>query len=55
MSSRAGHVAAETVYGQMLALRLANGDEHLESDMTRLNVKENLYLTIREGHGSPAG
>ena len=46
MSSRAGHVTTETVFGPMLALRLGNGDEHhpLESDTTRLNVKENLYL-----------
>ena len=41
MSSHAGHVTTETVYGQTLALRLGDGDEHraLESDMTGLNVK----------------
>ena len=46
MSSRAGHVTTETVYGQTLALQLGDGDEHrtLESDMTGLNVKGNLYL-----------
>ena len=38
----------ETVYGQTLALRLGNGDEHraLESDTTGLNVKGNLYLYL---------
>ena len=38
----------ETVYGQMLALRLGNGDEYrpLELDMTGLNVKGNLYLYL---------
>ena len=37
----------ETVFGQTLALRLGDGDKHcaLESDMTGLNVKGNLYLT----------
>ena len=47
MSSHTGHVTAETVYGQTLALQLGNGDEHrtLESDTTGLNVKGNLYLT----------
>ena len=46
--SRAGHVTMETVYGQMLALRLADGDEHrpLESDTAGLNVKGNLYLYL---------
>ena len=46
MSSHAGHVTTETVYGQTLALRLGDGDEHraLESDTTQLNVKGNLYL-----------
>ena len=46
VSSRAGHMTTETVYGQMLALRLRGGDEHrtLESDTTELNVKGNLYL-----------
>ena len=46
MSSHAGHVTTETVYGQPLALQLGNGDEHhaLESDMTGLNVKGNFYL-----------
>ena len=46
MSSRAGHVTTETVYGQMLALQLGDRDEHhaLELDMTGLNVKGNLYL-----------
>ena len=36
----------ETVFRQMLALRLGDGDEHhpLESDTTGLNVKGNLYL-----------
>ena len=39
----------ETVYGQMMALRLGNGDEHrpLESDTTGLNVKGNLYLYLK--------
>ena len=48
MSSRAGHVTTETVYGQTLALWLGDGDEHsaLELDMTELNVKGNLYLYI---------
>ena len=38
----------ETVFGQTLALWLGNGDEHrvLESDMTGLNVKGNLYLYL---------
>ena len=47
MSSRTGHVTTETVYGQTLALRLGNGNEHcaLESDTMGLNVKGNLYLT----------
>ena len=46
MSSHSGHVASETVYGQMLALRLRDGDEHhaLELDTTGLNVRGNLYL-----------
>ena len=46
MSSRAGHVTTETVFGQTLALRLGNGDEHdaLELDTTGFNVKGNLYL-----------
>ena len=46
MSSRAGHVTTETVYGQTLALWLGNGNEHrpLESDMTGLNVKGNMYV-----------
>ena len=46
VSSRAGHMTTETVYRQTLALRLGDGDEHraLESDMTGLNVKGNLYL-----------
>ena len=46
MSSRAGQVITETVYGQTLALRLGDGDEHcaLESDTTGLNVKGNFYL-----------
>ena len=49
MSSHTGHMTTETVYGQMLALQLGDGDEHctLESDMTGLNVKGNLYLTIK--------
>ena len=43
----------ETVFGQRLALRLGNGDEHrpLESDTTDLNVKGNLYLTILKATG----
>ena len=47
MSSRAGHVTMETVYGQTLALRLGDEDEHrsLESNTTGLNVKGNLYLS----------
>ena len=46
MSSPAGHVTTETVFGQTLALQLGNGDEHppLESDTTGLNVKGNLYF-----------
>ena len=46
MSSRTVHVTTETVFGQTLALWVGNGDEHcaLESDMTGLNVKGNLYL-----------
>ena len=46
MSSRAGYMTTETVFGETLALRLGNGDEHhaLESDTTGLNVKGNLYL-----------
>ena len=45
---RDGHVTTETVYGQTLALRLGDGDEHcpLELDMTGLNVKGNLYLYL---------
>ena len=41
-------MTTETVYGQTLALRLGNGDEHhaLESDKTGLNVKGNLYLYL---------
>ena len=48
MSSRAGHVTTENVFGQTLALQLGNGDEHhaLESDMIGLNVKGNLYLYL---------
>ena len=50
MSSRAGHVTTETVYGQTLALQLGDGDEHrpLESDTTGLSVKGklNLYLKL---------
>ena len=50
MSSCAGHVTIETVFGQTLALRLGNGDDHypLESDTTGLNVKGNLYLYLIE-------
>ena len=46
MSSRAGHVTMETVFGQMLALQRGDGDKHctLESDTSGLNVKGNLYL-----------
>ena len=46
MPSCAGHVTTETVFGQTLALRLGDGDEHhaLELDTTGLNVKGNLYL-----------
>ena len=38
----------EAIYGQTLALRLGNRDEHctLESDMTGLNVKGNLYIYL---------
>ena len=45
----------ETVYGQMLSLRLGNGDEHrpLESNTTGLNVKRNLYLGIPAQTTSP--
>ena len=41
-------MTTETVFGQTLALRLGNGDEHhaLESDKTELNVKGNLYLYL---------
>ena len=48
MSSRTGHMTTETVFGQTLALRLGDGDEHraLESDTTGLNVKGNLYLKL---------
>ena len=48
MSSCTGHVARETVFRQMLAVRLGNGAEYraLESDMTGLNVKGNLYLYL---------
>ena len=51
MSSHAGHVTAETVFEQMLALWFGNGDEHcaLESDTTGLNVKGNLYLVSMMG------
>ena len=47
MSSHAGHVTTETVFGQTLALQLGDGDEHcaLELDTTGLNVKGNLYVT----------
>ena len=46
--SCAGHTITETVYGQMLALRLGDGDEHraLESDMTGLNVKGTFTFTL---------
>ena len=52
MSSRAGHVTTETVYGQTLALQLGNGDEHraLESDTAGLYVKGNLNLYLTEAH-----
>ena len=48
MSSHTDHVTTETVFGVMLALWLGNGDKHraLESDMTGLNVKGNLYLYV---------
>ena len=48
MSSHAGHVTTETVFGQTLARWLGNRDEHraLESDTTGLNVKGNLYLLL---------
>ena len=48
VSSHAGHVTTETVYGQTLALRLGNGDEHhpLELDRTGQFVKENLILYL---------
>ena len=47
VSRRTGHVTMETVYGQTLALRLGDMDEHraLESDTTGQIVKGNLYLT----------
>ena len=46
MSRHVGHVTMETVFGQMLALWLGNGNDHhaLESDMTVQNVKGHLYL-----------
>ena len=49
MSSHAGHVTTETVYGKkILALQLGDRDEHhaLESDTTGLSVKGNLYLYL---------
>ena len=48
VSSRAGHVTTEIVHGQTLALWLGDRDEHcpLESDITGLNVKGNLYLYL---------
>ena len=48
LSSWAGHMSTETVFGQMLALWLGDGDEHrtLELDTTGLNVKGNLYLYL---------
>ena len=48
MSSRSVHVTMETVYGQTVALRLGDGDEHhaLELDTTGLNVKGKLYLYL---------
>ena len=48
MFSHAGHVTTETVFRQTLDLWLGNRDEHraLESDMTGLNVKGNLYLYL---------
>ena len=51
MSSHSGHVTTETVFGQTLALRLGNGNEHhpLESDTTGLNVKGKLYLYCQMG------
>ena len=53
MSSRAGHVTMETVFGQTLALWLGSGDEHHppESGATGLNVKRNLYLYLTWGVG----
>ena len=50
--SHAGHVTTETVFGQVLALRLEKRDERhfLESDTTGLkNVKGNLYLYLYLG------
>ena len=49
VSSCAGHLTMETVYGQTLALWLGNGDEHcaLESDTTGLNVKGNLLSVVK--------
>ena len=32
VSSHAGHMTTETVFGEMLALRLGNGDEHRVAD-----------------------
>ena len=47
LSSRAGHVTTEMVYGQTLALWLGNGDEHctLESDLTKCQ-EEPLPFTL---------
>ena len=46
VSSCAGHVTTETIFGQTLALWLGNGDDQhaLELDTTGLNVMGNLYL-----------
>ena len=54
MSSCVGHVTTETVFGQTLALRLGDRDEHcaLESDTTGPNVKGNLYLYLGEIMGA---
>ena len=43
----------ETVFGQTLALRLGDGEEHraLELDTTGLNVKGNLYLYLMSTTG----
>ena len=48
MSSRAGHVTTETVFGQTLAVWLGNEGEYctLELDTAELNVKGGFYLYL---------